>query len=263
MGAQMLNAQSLASILFLTLHSASIFAATAIPVDPPRSSQRELPTYTLLYEVESPQLTLVTILGGEGRIGVSETTKDTRTQTALMVKHFVRKDFITLRVNVVIFDSPVELYPVRMREDNEHLNRVESVVRFYRDRFNVPVWLLGHSNGSISVTEYLARKHSDTPVAGAILSSSVYRLTLKEELNVPLLFLHHENDECRETPFSYARSNFETARRLNKAYTDLSVVRSGQSHGDPCRDGKHMYYGAYEEAAKQLAGFLDKVTQNK
>jgi hypothetical protein len=259
----MLSAQAFSCIPLLALHSAITFAATAIPVDAPKSSPRELSTYTLLYEVENPQLTLVAILGGEGRIGIVGSTKDTRTQTALMAKNLARKDFAKLRTNVVILDSPVELFPVQVREEDEHLNRVESVVRFYREKFNAPVWLLGHSNGSISVTEYLARKQSGTPVAGAILSGSRYRLRLSEDLNLPLLFLHHENDECRESPFSYAKLNFEAARRLNKAYTDLAVVTGGESRGDPCRDGKHMYYGAHEEAAKKLAEFLEKAIQNK
>ncbi len=259
----MSNAQSSACILLLALYGATGLAATAIPVDPPKGSQHELPTYTLLYEVEDPQLTLVTILGGEGRIGVGESTKDTRTQTALMVKYLVRKGFTNVRANVVIFDSPVELYPFQTREADEHLSRVESVIRFYKEKFKVPVWLLGHSNGTISVTEYLARRQRDTPVAGAILSGSRYRLTLNEGLNLPLLFLHNENDECRESPFSYARRNFETAKKLNKAYTDLSAVKGGESHGEPCHDGKHMYYGAYEEAARQLAGFLEKAIQGK
>lgn len=256
----MLNVKKMIFNILLILYIGNSDAATAIPVDAPKGGRHEAPTFTLLYEVENPQLTLVSILGGEGRIGIKETSRDTRTQTALMTKNLVRKDFANLRVNVVIFDSPIDLYPSSIREEMEHLNRVESVVKFYREKFNVPVWLLGHSNGSISVTEYLVKKQVSMPVSGAVLSASLHSLTLKEDLNVPLLFLHHEDDECRHTPFSYAKRNVETAKRLNKALTQIAVVKGGESHGDPCRDGKHMYYGAYEEAAKHLVNFIEKVT---
>jgi len=75
-------------------------------------------------------------------------------------------------------------------------------------------------------------------------------------MNLPLLFLHHEEDGCKNTPFSHARRNFEQAKGFNKALTELLVVNGGEERGDPCRDGKHMYLGAYEEAARQLADFL-------
>jgi hypothetical protein len=43
----------------------------------------------------------------------------------------------------------------------------------------------------------------------------------------------------------------------------LLMVKGGESRGDPCRDGKHMYYGAYEEAARQLAGFIGRTIQKQ
>lgn len=241
----------------------SALAATPIPVAAPRGSSNEPPTFTLLYEVENPQITLVTILGGEGRVGINEKSTDTRNQTAQMVKNLTRKDFTNLRVNVAVFDSPVELYPAAVRSDADHLDRIVSVVQFYKSRFNVPVWLLGHSNGSVSVTEYLKKKQAIAPVSGAVFSGSVYYIGLNEGVAIPLLFLHHEDDQCKNTPFRSAQSHFEEATKLNKAVTELLMVKGGEAKGDPCRDGKHMYYGAYEEAAKQLEGFINRVIQKQ
>ena len=234
-----------------------VLAATPIAVGGPD----EPPTFTLLYEVENPQITLVAILGGEGRVGINETSTDTRNQTAQMLKNFSRRDFTNLRVNVVVFDSPVELYPPAVRAGAEHLDRIVSVVRFYKSKFNVPVWLLGHSNGTISVVEYLKKRQATMPVAGAVLSGSVYSIELDEGISIPLLFLHHEYDQCGNTPFSHARSHFEKAAKSNKAATELLTVKGGEARGDPCRDGKHMYFGAYEEAAGQLAGFIGRNIQ--
>ncbi len=235
---------------------ASAFSAAPVQVSAPAGSSNPSPTFTLLYEVENPQLTLLTVLGGEGRVGINEASTGTRNQTAQMAQILTRKDFTPLRINIVVFDSPVELFPSRARAESDHLDRVESVVRFYQDRFKMPVWLLGHSNGTISVTEYLNRKQVATPVAGAVLSGSVYQINLKDGMNLPLLFLHHEEDGCKNTPFSYAKRNFQQAKGFNKSLTEFLVVKGGEEQGDPCRNGKHMYLGSYEEAARQLADFL-------
>lgn len=241
----------------------SALAATPIPVAAPQGNSNEPPTFTLLYEVENPQITLVTILGGEGRVGIRETSTDTRTQTAQMLKHLTRKDFTNLRINVAVFDSPIELYPHTLRSRADHLDRIASVVEFYKSKFKVPVWLLGHSNGSISVNEYLKRKQATAPVSGAVFSASVYHIELNEGSAIPILFLHHEDDQCRNTPFRYAKSHFGEATKSNKEVTELLTVRGGEAKGDPCRDGKHMYYGAYEEAARQLEGFINRVIQKQ
>src|SRR5262245_4534791 len=90
-------------------------AASALPAEPvqiaaPADSSNPTPTFTLVYEVENPQLTLLLVLGGEGRIRINEASRGTRHQTAQMALILTRKDFVPLRVNIVVLDSPVELY---------------------------------------------------------------------------------------------------------------------------------------------------------
>ena len=59
--------------------------------------------------------------------------------------------------NVVVFDSPVNLpvgtlYP-SSRASADHLMRIDSVVRYYKNKFNLPIWLMGHSNGVPSIVD--------------------------------------------------------------------------------------------------------------
>lgn len=234
-------------------------AQAAVPVAIPAPAG-DAPTFTLLSEVDDPDLVLLVVLGGEGRVGLTEQSTTTRNQTAQMAQLLLRRELSPRRVDVVIIDSPVELSPPRVRSEAAHLDRLESVVRYYRERFKRPVWLLGHSNGSISVTEYLLKKQAATPVAGAVLSGSVYYINLADGMNLPLLFLHHEEDGCRMTGFGQARRNYETAKGYNRAVTEFAAVQGGQEQGDPCRNGKHMYSGAYEDAARRLADFLARNT---
>lgn len=244
-------------LIILLLTSPVTFAATAIAVPAPEGADNRMPTYTLLYGVENPQITLVVVLGGGGRVGLNESSTDTRNQTAQMARLLAQSEFSDVRVNVVIFDSPYDLAP-GMRTDMEHLNRIASVVRFYRQQFPIPVWLLGHSYGTVSVTQYLKKKYAETPVAAAIVSGGINYISFDDNLNLPMLFLHHEGDECRQTTFNSAQSHYEDVKKSNKSDVALMVVRGGSSRGDPCRDGKHMYFGAYAEAAGLIADFIRK-----
>lgn len=246
--------------MVLFLASAIANAATSHAIPAPPGSGNTSPTYTLLWEVEDPQFTLVVVLGGEGRVGFNANTTDSRHPTAQMLQLITGKSAVPLRMNIAVFDSPVPL-SLRMRSDSEHLDRIESAVRFYRDRFKVPVWLMGHSNGAFSASEYLAKKQAVMPVVGVVLSGSVYQINVKEGLDIPMLFLHHEEDGCKDTPPSYARRNFERVKGYNKALTEFMLVKGGQEQGDPCRNGKHMYFGARDEAAGLLADFLGRATR--
>lgn len=212
---------------------------------------------TLLYGVENPQATVIAIPGGEGRLGFKETTTGTRNQTALMLENLTRAGFSPLRTSVVIFDSPYEIFPYALRRSADHLDRIESVIRYYKKKLNTPIWLLGHSWGSVSVTEFVNRSpDARTLLAGVITSGSKYEIEIQNSVNMPILFLHHEQDGCQGTPYGYAQRNFEKAKSTNRSVTELATVKGGQPRGDPCRDGRHMYFGAYEEAARFVEQFI-------
>lgn len=247
-----------ALLLHFPLHA---LPASIVIVPSPAGSAEASPTYTLLYEVADPQLTLVVIPGGEGRLGLKDTSTGSRNPTTQMATRLTNRDFTKVRVNVAAMDTPNELFPQSLRAEDAHLERIASVVEFYRRKFSRPVWLLGHSAGTLSVSEYLRKKQAKVSVAGAVLSASMYMIKVPEELNIPLLFLHHERDECRSTPAGRARDRAEEAKRINKAPTELLLVTGGESHGDPCRDGRHMYYHADEEAARLLAGFIENAVR--
>lgn len=235
-------------------------AAQIFVVDPPQKSSVDAPpTMTLLYSVENPQVTVIAIPGGEGHLRFKETTTGTRNQTALMLRNLTRADLSKLRTNVVIFDSPYEIFPYDLRKSADHLDRIENVIRYYKKKFNTPIWLLGHSWGSVSVTEFINRSpEARALLAGVITSGSKYEIEIKDSVSMPILFLHHRQDGCRATPYGYAQSNFEKVKSTNKRVTEIATVKGGEEVGDPCRNGYHMYVGAYEEAAKFVEKFISR-----
>jgi len=44
-----------------------------------------------------------------------------------------------VKANIVILDSPFPLQDIAARSTGDHLSRIESVVRFYTEKFKVPV----------------------------------------------------------------------------------------------------------------------------
>jgi hypothetical protein len=242
----------------LLLSAGTAWAAQVFAVDPPQNSKAGAPpTMTLLYSVDNPQVTIIGIPGGEGHLGLTETSTSVRNQTALMLENLAKPGFSALRTNVVIFDSPYEIFPYSLRKSADHLDRIESVIRFYKNKFNTPIWLLGHSWGSVSVSELINRSpEAQSLLAGVITSGSLWGIEVKDGVNLPILFLHHEQDGCKETPYSYAQRTFATTKSKNKGVTEFATVKGGQERGNPCRDGHHMYLSAYDDAARLVEQFI-------
>jgi len=142
---------------------------------------------TYAFEAPDAKATLVFIPGGEGHRGVKPdwTANHGYFSTYhynVMLRSLSNPAVTSGQFNVVIFDSPAELRIARHwsseRTGTDHLSRVEDVVRYYKERLGKPVWLMGHSMGSISVTELYKRlqgKKGDDLVAGLIVSGGAHQ----------------------------------------------------------------------------------------
>jgi hypothetical protein len=220
-------------------------------------------TYTLLYPAKNPKVTLVFIPGGPGSTGLGPhaTPKDLKNRSTLMLREFALSTDLRSEIDVVIFDNPTKMdlgyLGVQPRYGDDHLARIEDVVRFYKDKTGLPVWLMGHSNGTISATEYINRSEQNAQsVVGIILSGSRSEITLNKKINFPLLMLHHETDQCSGTPYSTAKINFIKLKDLTSGRSEFKLVSGGEAAGSPCSDGFHMYRGAYAEATRQIEAFI-------
>lgn len=237
--------------------------AEVIAVDPiAKDSSGAGPTMTMLWEAAEPKVTIVAIMGGNGYIRLSKETVTLRNQTANMLKILTDRGASRSMVNIVIFDSPYSLdggLGITPRYSSDHLGRVESVVRFYKEKLKTPVVLMGHSNGAVSVSEFINRSEENRSLlAGAILSGSRNDARISSDVDFPVLVMHHQNDGCNGARYSNARNQFERIKSLNKNRTEFKAIQGGTVRGDPCTDGLHMYTEAYPEAAKAIEEFLIK-----
>ena len=161
------------------------------------------PTLTFVWPSPEARTTLIFIPGGEGRIGLTPERKNLGGFYAATLKPLSDSKLTSGTFNVVVFDSPVNL-PVGSgyaysRQASEHLLRIESVVKHYKELYGLPVWLMGHSNGAVSVTEFykmLQKKQQEQIVEGAVYSSARNGAAFNDTTKLPILFLAHKKDGC-------------------------------------------------------------------
>lgn len=140
--------------------------------------------------------------------------------------------------------------------------RIESAIRFYKEKTGLPVWLMGHSNGGISLTEFLkyARKNNRVElISGMVVSAVRNESYFDGPIGFPMLFIHHDQDGCSNTTYSASYKNYEKVKKFITAPVEFVTIQGGQAESrDPCRSGFHMYFGAAEEVANQLDAFMSK-----
>jgi dienelactone hydrolase len=229
------------------------------------------PTKTLLMQAPDARATLVFIPGGEGRLDLTpeRLPRILAFHYNVMLRSLSDPALTSGRFNVVIFDSPKPLPTPNhwspQRTGADHLSRVEDVLRYYKERLGKPVWLMGHSMGSISVTEahkrLLDEKSADL-VAGLIVSAGQNGTSLDwDRTKLPVLVLHHENDPCVGNTVAHARRVVSKLRDAGNASAELVLVNGGAAGADPCRSGYHMYVDIEQEVAKVLDAFMTRYAE--
>jgi hypothetical protein len=218
-----------------------------------------LPTQTFLWPAKDARAVLVMIPGGDGRIGLVPSRTDLGGFYGRTFKPLSDPTQTSGKTNVVIFDSPNPLQVSRSylasRATAEHLGRIESVVRFYSEKFGKPVWLQGHSNGAISVAEFLRSR--EKLISGAIFSSSREGVKVASDTKVPVLFLHHRKETCSVADGKDDVRSFEALKAAGKTNTAFVWIEGGSADaGNPCASGYHLYAGAELEAARAIDAFM-------
>ena len=255
----------LMKISFVTLILLSAFAPAHADVIPVEGTSNEYfdkgPTMTMLWEAASPMATVVVIMGGGGSVGINRNTTEIKNPTANMMRLLTKPVLSAPTMNVVVYDSPYDLQSgaqaLTTRCSDDQLTRIESVVKFYRNKFNHPIWLMGHSNGTLSVAAFINRSDENRKwLSGAILSGSRNESRISKPIDFPVLVIRHQNDGCISATLDNASRHYEQIKSLNSSGTELKSVSGGAGLGNPCTDGYHMYKEAYPEAAKLIRGFI-------
>jgi hypothetical protein len=97
-------------------------------------------------------------------------------------------------------------------------------------------------------------------VAGLIYSGGVIGTSFDNaSTRLPVLVLHHENDECVSTTPAHAQGIHKALREAGNQETELVLIKTGMRAPDgqnPCESGFHMYLGAGAEVAQAIDQFM-------
>ena len=222
------------------------------------------PSMTMYWQGQNSKVLILFIPGGDGYIGIKEDQVDLKNPYYQSLKRLTIPQSTSGQMDVVILDSPNPLSPRQpypaARGSSGHMVRIESAIRFYKEKTGLPVWLMGQSNGGISLSEFIkyAQKNKKMElITGLILSSARSESSFNTPLNIPVLYIHHQEDGCSKSSPISAVENFQKMQKINQSVTELVMVTSGDAEEkDACHSGHHMYFGSAEEYSLAIEKFI-------
>lgn len=169
---------------------------------------------------------------------------------------------------VAVIDAPSDRLSAPFlsgfRQTPEHAADVKAVIAWLKQQAPGPVWLVGTSRGTQSAG-YIATELSPAQGGpdGVVLTSSILtdpagravpRMPL-EQISVPVLVAHHEQDGCRLCAFSYLLQLMSKLAKNPKA--ELLAFSGGQSVGDPCEAmAYHGFNGLEADVVSKITGWM-------
>jgi predicted esterase len=250
--------------LFLSL---AILNANAeinlIPFQYGSENKTDIPT--VYWPKPNAKATLIFLPGGSGSFGI---TKRADPQPSWVFAELYKLD--KALINLVFMDSHASLQADygdpysrwAARRDIRHIERIKFTINYYKRKTSEPVFLFGHSNGSLSIAEFLNQSPENQHlVSGVIFSGGRNETEVKQKLAIPVMVLHHRSDPNSWTTPRSAEKLFTSIKQSNSNMTEQKWVEGGKDVplGDPTHTGRHMYHEATLEAAELTWNFIEKV----
>jgi len=251
--------------VFIFLLSVSVGRADPKLVNIPYKDKE--PNITLTVTAKDSRAVVIYLGGGNGLFSWNESKKYSSFPVSKAVL-----DLHQQNISVVAPDWPYSMKIERggfdmicgMRCSAETQKRLLNVLDYTLKTFpGQPVWMIGHSNGSISVqyfTEFLKKLNRLSDLQGVVISGSRRETRIKTpELRVAML--HHKDDNCQYVNRSVAELVFKDNKERLKDNISTEWVEGGHNGGywdkkGPCIGGKHSYEGAEQEATDKFRNII-------
>jgi pimeloyl-ACP methyl ester carboxylesterase len=166
--------------------------------------------------------------------------------------------------DVVLPDAPNGTSLLGRRHLPTYVDAISKAIDFGRSRANLPVWLIGTSQGSTAAVNGAA--HLGAKVSGVVVASSVTRLGRSGEtlfdaepgmVAVPALVVSNQSDTCGVSPPSDAPNILAALTRSPRK--ELMMVSGSQiaRRSDPCEGmSPHGYLGIEGMVVQRISDWI-------
>ena len=216
--------------------------------------KEDAPTRTLLVPAKQPKAVVLLFIGGAGWLKLQDDGSTSSTHTFIRSKNL----WAQYGVDAVLVDTPYSLGTRRddVRPGRDHQERILNVVNFYKEKLKLPVWIFGHSRGTISVSEFVNGEEDRAKlVAGVIIAGTINTVSIDSNVKSPVLGIHHKQDGCYITPYSASVDIIKARSGLSNA--KLVTLDGGIDEGDPCQNKAYHGFNQLEpDLIKAAAEFI-------
>lgn len=247
-------------ILFAFLLNVNAAAAEDIVTLPTRDAVTQ--SYLLsASEKGKAQAVAVLFPGGNGKTDLERETARKSEGGNYLVRS--RGLFAANGIAAAVVDAPSDRasgMDDEFRLGAAHAEDIAKVIADLRKRFpGAPVFLVGTSRGTISAASIAGRL--GPAVDGVVLTATLFLANKRAPglsgfdfatIQTPLLFVHHVDDGCRETPYS-------SAKRVAERYPLVSVSGGNPPRSEPCQAmSQHGFLGRETQTVDAISKWMQK-----
>jgi dienelactone hydrolase len=253
-------------ILFFTALSLLVGCATTTQYKFLETRQNVKQGFLLLKPEKKPVSSVILFAGGHGNLKLSGNHIGWGKGNFLVR---TRDEFCHQGFVVAVVDSPSdrktnEGMNYGFRHSEEHAMDIQAVIEQLRQLEDVPVWIIGTSNGTASVANIAARLPPPKGPDGVVFTSSVIYSGKGNSvfdadigrIKIPALIVHHKEDACLFCP--YHGAELLKKELSSSSQTELIGIEGGSSpYGNVC-DAFHYhgFIGKEKEVVKIISDWI-------
>ena len=245
------------SAIGLTLVASAAARAQAVVADLPITSGGT--ERAAFLPSPAPRATVILLAGGDGIVQIGPGGEASNYNFLIRTRNL----WAQYGINAVILGSPDNRSLMGQRSQPAYAAALGIAVDFARSRSNVPVWLVGTSQGSVAAANGGARLGGK--VAGVVLTSSVTRVSRSDEtafsaganaIAVPALVVANSSDSCTASPPSDAQALL--AAMASSPRKEVVLFDSSAIQSRPCEAlSPHGYLGIEASVIGRIAAWIN------
>ena len=230
------------------------------------------PGVTQPYLLLTPDKPVATVILFSGYGGYLDITQDGIQQPSRNFLVRTREQFAEKNFMTVVVDVPSDFKGtdgiLGWRATQTHAEDLQKIITRLREKADIPLWLIGTSRGTISAANAAARLQ-ENGAEGLVLTASVVTAggnnsgyvgdVALDQIRVPTLVVHHDEDDC-------VVCDFYEAKRLPAKLKNVPRVEFiAFSGGKPAKSGscgplsEHGFFGLEDKVVDTISAWIVSV----